>query len=245
MLQDEDGQSSHHHADYECLESTPRSGTWCSCVVPSDAPTLPEPEFTPLLRAGFTADAQSHALLRAALVAPQPRARVLALRGATRQQLLDTGDWQRALADTDVDVRREALTLLATLEVLDAALVTPVRALLHDEDALVVDGAVFALGEHLCGAGVEELMVVAASHDDARCRESAIAALGALGDDRSRAVIIGALDDKPPVRRRAIVALANFEGPDIDAALERAGDDRDWQVRAAVSQLGRDDESER
>jgi hypothetical protein len=35
------------------------------------------------------------------------------------------------------------------------------------------------------------------------------------------------------------VALSNFEGPDIEAALERASEDRDWQVRAAVDQLGR------
>ena len=54
--------------------------------------------------------------------------------------------------------------------------------------------------------------------------------------------ILAALDDKPPVRRRAIVALANFEGPDIDAALERAREDRDWQVRAAVNQLGDDED---
>jgi HEAT repeat protein len=82
--------------------------------------------------------------------------------------------------------------------------------------------------------------VVAREHDDARCRESAVAALGAIGDDRGRAAILGALEDKAPVRRRAIVALANFEGPDIEAALTRAADDRDWQVRAAVDQLERE-----
>jgi HEAT repeat protein len=87
---------------------------------------------------------------------------------------------------------------------------------------------------------VGQLCEIATSHDDARCRESAIAALGAIGDDRARPAILVALDDKPPVRRRAIVALSNFEGPDIDAALERAAQDRDWQVRAAVNQLGRD-----
>ena len=84
------------------------------------------------------------------------------------------------------------------------------------------------------------LIAVARDHDDARCREAAIAALGALGDDAARDIIIAALDDKPPVRRRAIVALSNFEGPDIDDALAKASDDRDWQVRAAVNQLGRD-----
>ena len=108
---------------------------------------------------------------------------------------------------------------------------------LRDEDPLVVDGAAFALGEHLYSPAVEELIDVARDHEDARCRESAIAALGALGDDRARGVILNALSDKPPVRRRAIVALSNFEGPDVEEALDRASDDRDWQVRAAVDQL--------
>ena len=69
-----------------------------------------------------------------------------------------------------------------------------------------------------------------------------MAALGVIGDDRGRAAVLGALDDKPPVRRRAIVALANFEGPDIDAALEKASQDRDWQVRAAAGQLAREND---
>ncbi len=86
------------------------------------------------------------------------------------------------------------------------------------------------------------MCLIATGHDDARCRESAVAALGAIGDDRARPAILAALDDKPPVRRRAIVALSNFEGPDIDEALLRASEDRDWQVRAAVNQLGRDDD---
>ena len=57
------------------------------------------------------------------------------------------------------------------------------------------------------------------------------------GDDTALPIIIAALEDKAPVRRRAIVALANFEGPEVEAALERAGEDKDWQVRAAVTQL--------
>jgi len=52
------------------------------------------------------------------------------------------------------------------------------------------------------------------------------------------AAVIAALADKAPVRRRAVVALANFEGPDVEAALASAREDRDWQVRAAADQLG-------
>jgi len=43
----------------------------------------------------------------------------------------------------------------------------------------------FALGEHLYVGAVEKMCVIATSHEDARCRESAIAALGAIGDEPS------------------------------------------------------------
>jgi HEAT repeat protein len=159
-----------------------------------------------------------------------------------RQGLVTRSEWLSAIEDEDVDVRREALNLIAHVAVSDGQILDALRSRLRDEDALVVDGAIFALGEHLDVDAVDQLCVVATTHDDARCRESAVAALGAIGDDRARPAILAALNDKPPIRRRAIVALANFEGPDIDAALERASEDRDWQVRAAVNQLGRDED---
>jgi hypothetical protein len=34
-----------------------------------------------------------------------------------------------------------------------------------------------------------------------------------------------------------VLALAPFEGPDVDAALARALEDRDWQVRQAAEDL--------
>ncbi|MET0422024.1 MAG: HEAT repeat domain-containing protein [Acidimicrobiia bacterium] len=43
--------------------------------------------------------------------------------------------------------------------------------------------------------------------------------------------------DKPAVRRRAVLALAPFDGPDVDAAITAALDDRDWQVRQAAEDL--------
>jgi HEAT repeat protein len=192
------------------------------------------------LRAGFAIGDDYTEILRSNLTNAAPRRRVLALRGMVRQGLVTPAQWVSAIDDLDVDVRREALNQVAYAASLDAAVVEAIERQLDDEDPLVVDGAIFALGEHLYAGAVERLCEIVTSHDDARCRESAIAALGAIGDDRARRVILAALDDKPPVRRRAIVALSNFEGPDIDAALERASEDRDWQVRAAVNQLGRD-----
>ena len=204
-----------------------------------DESTLPDDVDQLLLVAGYRRDDSLDDVILAHLRDERPRRRVLALRAALRRDIVTAAIWRRALQDSDVDVRREALTLIAGAEVSDDSLLSLVTEALHDEDSLVVDGAVFALGEHLYQPALAELIAVAGQHEDARCRESAIAALGALGDDQARAVIVAALDDKPAVRRRAIVALANYEGPDIEAALARASEDRDWQVRAAVDQLGR------
>lgn len=208
----------------------------------SDEPTLAESPEESLLRAGFALGDDFTGVLRTNLTSDAPRRRVLALRGMVRQGLVTQSEWLSAIDDNDVDVRREALNLIAYVPQSDEQVLDALRRRLHDEDALVVDGAIFALGEHLDVVAVDQLCVIATTHDDARCRESAVAALGAIGDDRARPAILAALEDKPPVRRRAIVALANFEGPDIDAALERASEDRDWQVRAAVNQLGRDED---
>ena len=172
---------------------------------------------------------------------PLPRHRVLALRGLVRQSLMNAALWREAMNDIDVDVRRDALQQLAHASLDDTSVLDDVVVMLDDDDDLVVDAGAFALGEHLYVEAVASLCHIASDHEDARCRESAIASLGAIGDDRSRLTIINALKDKPPVRRRAVVALSNFEGPDIEAALEEAGEDKDWQVRSAVAQL-RDDE---
>jgi hypothetical protein len=45
--------------------------------------------------------------------------------------------------------------------------------------------------------------------------------------------------DKPNVRRRALLALAPFDGPEVEAAIEAALSDRDWQVRQAAEDLRR------
>lgn len=69
-------------------------------------------------------------------------------------------------------------------------------------------------------------------------RESAIAALGAIGDERSAAVTMAAArTDKPAVRRRAVVALSAYAGDAVIATLRDALDDRDWQVRGAAEDV--------
>ena len=204
-----------------------------------DDSTLAETPDEALLAAGFAQGENFAQVLLGALHDASPRRRIVALRGALRQSLASTEVWLEALGDQDHEVRREALNLIAHASTDFEQVAARIVELLVDPDPLVVDGALFALGEHAYAGALEQVVELAGHHDDPRCRETAVAVLGVLGDDRARAAIIAALEDKPPVRRRAIVALANFEGPDIDEALERASEDRDWQVRAAVDQLGR------
>jgi HEAT repeat protein len=203
----------------------------------SDEPTLVEPIEHELLRASYTSDGKGIDLLLAYATSPHVRYRVLALRGLVRRSSMNDTLWRQSLSDEDVEIRRESVQLFAHDNNESPALSNIVIGMLADSDALVVEGAAFALGEHEYSDAVSELCRVATDHEDARCRESAIAALGSIGDDRGRATILLSLKDKPPIRRRAIVALSNFEGSDIEAALEEAGEDRDWQVRSAVTQL--------
>ena len=81
------------------------------------------------------------------------------------------------------------------------------------------------------------LAAVGEGHPDPLCREAAVAALGAIGSSEGLPAILAATSDKPAVRRRAVLALAPFSGPDVEAALERALTDRDWQVRQAAEDL--------
>jgi HEAT repeat protein len=106
--------------------------------------------------------------------------------------------------------------------------------LLADDDPSVVEAACFAVGEVRDTRAVGELCRIASGHDDSLCRESAVAALGAIGDPAGLASILAGLDDRPPIRRRAVIALAPFDGPEVKAALQRALGDRDWQVRQAA-----------
>ena len=101
------------------------------------------------------------------------------------------------------------------------------------------DGAAAGAPEDLDSraAVVQALGSLAVSHEDPLCRESAIAALGAIADPAGLAAILQGLHDRPAIRRRAVIALAPFDGPVVDAALSEASRDRDKQVRAAVAEL--------
>ncbi len=81
------------------------------------------------------------------------------------------------------------------------------------------------------------LVSLATDHADPLVREAAVAALGSIGDETGLPAVLAATTDKPAIRRRAVVALAAFEGAEVDAALQRATEDRDWQVRQIAQDL--------
>jgi HEAT repeat protein len=175
--------------------------------------------------AGFECD-ENAAL--AFLDDPDPRVRATALGALVRMGRAGVDVIGRALGDPSPVVRRHSAELAGSLARADFL------PLLNDEDATVVEAACFAVGEVRDERAVPELCRIATGHDDALCRESAVAALGAIGDPAGLPSVLAALSDRPPVRRRAVIALAPFEGPLVQEALERALTDRDWQVRQAA-----------
>jgi len=113
------------------------------------------------------------------------------------------------------------------------------RALLDDSDLTVVEAAAWACGEQ---EEVDDdvllvLIDLGAASSDALVREACAAALGAIGDPRGLPTILRGCTDKPAVRRRAVLALAPFDGDAVDAALQAALVDRDWQVRQAAEDV--------
>ena len=170
---------------------------------------------------------------RGLLTDRSPAVRATALGALARLGAARPADVAAALADADPTVRRRACEVAVGLADVD------LRPALADSDPSVVEAGAWALGERGQAAAdaVDDLARVTRAHEDSLCREAAVAALGAIGDERGLPAILAATADKPPVRRRAVIALAPFAGPQVDAALERARSDRDWQVRQAAEDL--------
>ena len=181
-------------------------------------------------------------------------------------QLAREGDLSLArefFSDGDPRVRASSIAVLSENDALDESLIAlglsdchplvrmsmaraaaqnssiSVLTLLSDEDPAVVEIACWAAGEQTerNDSIIEALSGIALEHEDALCRESAVAALGALGDVRGLESILEATQDIATVRRRAVIALAPFEGQAVTDALQLALSDRDWQVRQAAEDL--------
>jgi HEAT repeat protein len=170
-------------------------------------------------------------VVRAGLEDDEAAVRSAALSALARAGQLSNEDVERAIADRSPSVRRRICELAAS---------APPGAfdqLLEDDAPEVVEAAAFACGEQELHRAVHALAKVTTSHADALCRESAVAALGVLGLEEGLAAVLVATNDVAAVRRRAVIALANYEGPEVDSALNRALEDRDWQVRQAAEDV--------
>ena len=165
---------------------------------------------------------------------PDPRVRAAALGALRRSEALAAQALEAALVDPDPGVRRRAADCASGRNDVLPALVST----LADEDPRVAETAAFALGEmEPDDALIEPLASVAVSHSDALCRESAVAALGSLGLPAGLPAVLAGCRDKATVRRRAVLALAAFDGAEVTAMLEELTGDRDLQVRQAAEDL--------
>ena len=189
-----------------------------------------QPNWRELAQAGHVGD---EATARAALTDADPVARELALGALARSGTMTDSDLAGALTDSAVAVRRRAVQVAAGVPTID------LLPSLRDPDPTVVEVAAWAAGEHetVSDAVLHELCGLATGSDDALIREAAVAALGAIGDERGLPAILAGCSDKPAVRRRAVLALAPFDGPEVDAAMRAALIDRDWQVRQAAEDI--------
>ena len=213
----------------------------------------PDPSRTARRRdAALAGHRGDEAAARDLLADPDAGVRATALRALARAGALSVADVAGAWADVDASVRRAAAEVAAApdapIEPTDPDVARLLVTLLDDPEPSVVEVAAWATGEWV-GRLVEQghdlpepdpvaaLARVTLDHPDALCREAAVAALGAIGDDAALPTILAATTDKATVRRRAVIALAPFDGDEVTAALERAVTDRDWQVRQAAEDL--------
>lgn len=211
-----------------------------------------------VVRAGHAGDLRS---VRSGLGDPDPTVRAVAVAASLRlsvagNQGLDVA--ARAildgLVDPDASVRRRSAGVAARLPTARAEddqripmvekILSVLVTLLADEDRRTVEVAAFACGELATDDDpaartvvLGALQATATDHDDHLCRESAVAALGSIGDERSLPTVLAACRDRANVRRRAVLALAAFDDPAATVELRRLVGDRDLQVRQAAEEL--------
>ncbi len=180
--------------------------------------------------AGHTGDA---ATARSALADPTAEVRAVAVRSLIRLGQATLADLEACFGDDSPRVRARAAELSHLVDGGD-----PTR-LLNDPVDQVVEVAAFACGEIHWSTSppIIELSQIAVSHHDPLCRESAAAALGAIGDPAGLDAVLAACSDRVTVRRRATLALAAFDDPRAEAQLHVSLEDKDWQVRQAAEDL--------
>ena len=183
-----------------------------------------------VIAAGFSGDSS---VALEALRHGDGTVRASALRALARIGTLTAEILAPFVRDSHIETRRTAVELAVPFPSIN------VHQCIDDPDVFVAEMAAWCMGERSPASDIEieTLIDRTTSHSEAVVREACAAALGSLGDERGLPAILAACSDKPAVRRRAILALAPFEGDDVDAALQRALEDKDWQVRQNAEDL--------
>ncbi|WP_419930057.1 HEAT repeat domain-containing protein [Candidatus Poriferisocius sp.] len=174
---------------------------------------------------------------RAALEDVDPGVRASALGALARIGALADDELHEALLDPAPKVRMRAAALTVGRKKVSPA------PLLGDPSDDVVETAAWACGER-GPEGIDtvaRLSELATGHSNPLVREAAVAALGAIGHPDGLHAILAATTDRVAVRRRAVLALAPFDGREVEAAIHRASQDRDWQTRDAAELLANPD----
>jgi HEAT repeat protein len=183
-----------------------------------------------VIAAGFSGDSS---VALEALHHADGTVRASALRALARIGTLTAEILAPYIQDSHIETRRTAVELAVPFSSVT------VHQCIDDPDVFVAEMAAWCVGERTPANDIEieTLIDRTTSHSEAVVREACAAALGSLGDERGLPAILAACSDKPAVRRRAILALAPFEGDEVDAALQRALEDKDWQVRQNAEDL--------
>ena len=172
---------------------------------------------------------------QAGLTDTDAEVRASALAAKQRMGTLSSEELIAGLTDPAAATRRRAAVIAAYSDSAQSEL----RQLLSDSDDSVVEVAAFACGERTDAdlETVQMLCQLAGAHEDALCREAAVAALGSIGNPDGLPAVLAGCSDRATVRRRAVLALAAFEGPQVTAMLRKLTQDRDLQVRQAAEEL--------
>lgn len=136
---------------------------------------------------------------------------------------------QALLEDPEQDVQAAAADSLGALRLTDAF--TDLQAVYdRSPDWLVKFSIVAALGE-LGDPRAFELLKSALQSDNELVKTAAIGALGELADERAIAVLLPYVSDPDwQVRHRVVQALAHFNGPEVQTALEQLSHDESAPV---------------
>ncbi len=206
---------------------------------PHDSPSVPTR--TEVAIAGYRGDT---ATAFRGLAAADPGVRAGALTALLRCAALEAPTVTLALADASPTVVRRAIEVAAHAFGDNLELDERLLDILASTNEVLVEVAAWALGERhqesesaLAERVARALSQVVLEHGEPLAREAAVAALGSVGHQSGLAAVLHATADKATVRRRAVIALAAFDGPEVDQALEHARSDRDWQVRQAAEDL--------